>query len=620
MINNPLGSVQTAVAGDAQQQYLDTMNQLMQALESRAQPNLFQVAGALSKPTRTGNALEALGEGASEYGRQVAERDKLEPSLIQMKAGLAEKQLELRNKSDAMNLFGKALGVSPDEAMGVLASGNLQDNQLGGLLKSFPLIASKDPKVGAMLKDYIGMNVDQEKLIVEQKKLRNEAELFKDKTGNWPQWYQPDIFNITPKAPVGQTVEKPVVASTQGTEKTTKTPPVELSNLFGSNLKMTSGFGVRTLNGKEQMHGGIDLAPKDGKAGQSISSPVDGQIVMAGPMQGYGKAVVVKRDDGHMVLFGHVDPSVEVGAKIKQGDVVGKIGNMLGTTTGNHVEVKVIDPKGKPINPLDYKPFTSLVQKPVETQRPANEVLVASTDKYAGLSPQQVREQKAKDIESQRNIAEEEEKSNIGVSKTAKTEAMKEPQKLVDTITQKGNYGTTSYNNAQLQNLETLVKQNTDVMDLMYNKGVLSSLGAAAEKGIQTPWGSLSLPVFDAMIAGLPKEKVAAAKTIAQIIYEQNQNVMRAGKDIYGPQISNTDATQMAKAGFQPSDPSKYIVSLSQKMRLVNTWNNKISDVYDNWVEKNPNASPRQFFKSNDYRITVDNFNKTYSTFLKGIE
>ena len=613
MANAPLGNMQTVASGDAQQQYLDTMNQLMEALENRAQPNLFQVAGALAKPTRTGNALEALGEGASEYGRQVAEQEKLQPSLIQMKAGLAEKQLELRNKSDAMNMFGRALGVAPDEAMGVLASGNLQDNQLNGLLKSFPLIASKDAKVGSMLKDYIGMNVDQEKLIVEQKKLKNEAELFKDKTGNWPQWYQPDIFTIAPKAPIGQTTEKPVVEKTsniQGqdlfnTVKQTafnklkalgvKNPEVASqivatqamlesggrnnahNNLFG--IKAPGDKGMIELPTKEYVNGQyVDTKAKFG-ANSGIDASIDQYINM------------VKKNPKYMEALNA--PDVKTGF------------NLL--STSGYATAK----------PEDYS--KGLLNNFNKFNKP-QDVLVASTDKYVGLSPQQIREQQAKDIESQRAIAEEEAKANINLGKTTQTEAMKEPQKLVDAITQKGNYGVVSNSNTQLTHLENLIKKNKDVMDIMYDKGVLSSLGVAAEKGVQTPWGSLSLPAYDAMIAGLPKEKVAAAKEIAQIIYEQNQSIMKAGKDIYGPQISNSDATQMAKVGFQPSDPSKYILTLSQKMRLVNTWNNKISNVYDDWVENNPKASPRQFFKSDDYKITVDNFNKTYSTFLKGLQ
>ena len=613
MANAPLGNMQTVASGDSQQQYLDTMNQLMEALENRSQPNLFQVAGALAKPTRTGNALEALGEGASEYGRQVAEKEKLEPSLIQMKAGLAEKQLELRNKSDAMNMFGRALGVAPDEAMGVLASGNLQDNQLNGLLKSFPLIASKDAKVGSMLKDYIGMNVDQEKLIVEQKKLKNEAELFKDKTGNWPQWYQPDIFTIAPKAPIGQTTEKPVV------EKT--------SNIQGQDLFNTV---KQTAFGKLK-----DLGVKNPE--------VASQIVATQAMLESGG-----RNNAHNNLFGIKAPGdngmIELPTKEyingQYVDTKAKFGanSGVGARIDQYINMVKKNPKYmEALNAPDVKTgFNLLSTSGYATAKPEDyskglmsnfnrfnkpqDVLVASTDKYVGLSPQQIREQKAKDIESKRSLEEDEAKANIALGKTAQTEAMKEPQKLVDTITQKGNYGTVSYNNTQLMHLENLIKKNPDVMNIMYDKGVLSSLGVAAEKGVQTPWGNLSLPAYDAMIASLPKEKVAAAKDIAQIIYEQNQNVMKAGKDIYGPQISNSDATQMAKVGFQPSDPSKYVITLSQKMRLVNTWNNKISTVYDNWVENNPNASPRQFFKSDDYKITVDNFNKTYSTFLKGLQ
>jgi murein DD-endopeptidase MepM/ murein hydrolase activator NlpD len=597
---NPLASpIPFAGSDEASQQYLRAQDELMRALENRSQPNLFQVAGALAKPTMTGSALEALGAGASEYGRQVAEQEKLEPSLIQMRAGLAAQKYELQNRTKALGMMGQLLGSdNSQDTMEKLSTGDFTPSQLMNLVQAQPKIAMYDKNAGEIVNNLVKNLGTVQDLNIKAKaekrqgeeftfKQEKEAQDFFEKTGKFPNWYTP------PTAPQPKTQE------------TTKTPPAELSNLFGNNLKVTSGFGMRTLNGQEQMHGGIDLAPKDGKAGQPISSPVDGQVVMAGPMQGYGKAVVVKRDDGHMVLFGHVDPAVEVGTKIKQGDVVGKIGNMLGTTTGNHVEVKVLDPKGKPINPLDYKPLTSLVQKPVETQRPSNEVLVASTDKYAGLAPEKRREQESKDIDVQRELEKEKEKelfkSNLEDSKVK-----------VSTLNSLGNLQVTTDTDIDARRLAKLVSENRDVMDLMNKVG---GIGQLAQAGMQTPWGGFSLDVNSALERELSPQKQAVARQIAQLTAKLNQNVMKAGKEIYGPTISTAEGIQMAKPGFQATDPSGFILSMTQRMILQNEYNGKLKDALDDWKDTHPRETPDKFFRRSN--PIYANIIKEYTQLLK---
>jgi murein DD-endopeptidase MepM/ murein hydrolase activator NlpD len=591
---NPLASpIPFAGSDEASQQYLRAQDELMRALENRSQPNLFQVAGALAKPTMTGSALEALGAGASEYGRQVAEQEKLEPSLIQMRAGLAAQKYELQNRTKALSMMGQLLGSdNSQETMEKLSTGDFTPSQLMNLVQAQPKIAMYDKNAGEIVNNLVKNLGTVQDLNIKAKaenrqgeeftyKQMKEADEFYQKTGKYPSYYTP------PTAPQPKTQE------------TTKTPPAELSNLFGNNLKVTSGFGMRTLNGQEQMHGGIDLAPKDGKAGQPISSPVDGQVVMAGPMQGYGKAVVVKRDDGHMVLFGHVDPTVEIGTKIKQGDVVGKIGNMLGTTTGNHVEVKVLDPKGKPINPLDYKPLTSLVQKPVETQRPSNEVLVASTNKYAGLPPEEQRKQVAKDFDTERDLNklkdEKQFESSLKASETKKSilNSLGEPMVVEET-------------DNDARRLFKLVKDNRDVMDLLNQSG---GIGQLAQAGISTPWGGFSADVNTFLQRSqLSPEKQAIARQIGQLTAKLNQSIMKQGKEIYGPTIAASEAVLMSRPGFEATDASGFIMSMTQRMILQNEYIGKIKEAFDDWQQDHPRETADKFFRRS---------NSSYASIIK---
>jgi len=85
---------------ESQRKSIQEQENLYKYLEKQTQPNLFQVAGALARPTKTGNWMEALGAGTDEYGRQLAEQEKLEPSRIQMRAEISAKkyQMQLQNQ------------------------------------------------------------------------------------------------------------------------------------------------------------------------------------------------------------------------------------------------------------------------------------------------------------------------------------------------------------------------------------------------------------------------------------------------------------------------------------------------------------------------------------------
>ena len=645
---NPLASpLPFSTSDEGAQQYLQAQEKLMRALENRGQPNLYQVAGALARPTATGNALEALGAGSAEYGKQLSEQEKLEPSLIQMRAGLAAQKYQIEQEVSDRNVLQNYLQKkNPNLLMSVqeslsngepVSANDMKDlNALMPILKPGTQTHTQVKELFSQAKDIAHSNIESAQLSEQRKKNIIDA-LGPLTKANFQEYVDAGIYSPTY---INKYFNEDLIKT-----RPTQVPPSELSNLFGSNLKVTSGFGDRTLNGQEQMHGGIDLAPKDGKAGQPISSPVDGQVVMAGPMQGYGKAVVVRRDDGHMVLFGHVDPAVPVGTTIKQGDVVGKIGDMLGATTGNHVEVKVLDPKGRAIDPLSYQPFTSLVKKP--------DTLVASTDKYpptvqsttsegqgftfrpqADTEPNaEYRKLKdeayAKYVEHQRKLKEDELKSINAINESFEKEVNKTPEELINTVQTSGNHYTVTSNKTKINYLIDQVSSYKDVTNLMQKYGVFQPLAQLFQSGVQTPWGSLNLDMYNAKLASLPTKATrpdgttynpqAKAREISQLIYELNQNVMKAAKGIYGPNISNSDAIEMAKSGFKPDDPAQFIANYAAKMGVINEYNGYIASAYRKYAKTHRGAEKADFFDpdaSPEYRMLVKNFDTKYSSLL----
>lgn len=107
------------------------------------------------------------------------------------------------------------------------------------------------------------------------------------------------------------------------------------------NARLTSKFGWRVIAGKKEWHQGIDLA-STGKV--PIYASADGVVIRSGALSSYGNVVMIqhtingKRYDTN---YAHLDSiSVKVGAKVKQGQQVGIMGN-TGRSFGVHLHFEI---------------------------------------------------------------------------------------------------------------------------------------------------------------------------------------------------------------------------------------------------------------------------------------
>lgn len=131
-----------------------------------------------------------------------------------------------------------------------------------------------------------------------------------------------------------------------------------------ANGRFTSGYGMRTItvNGKKQtyFHQGDDVAPqKAGTVGAPVLAPCDMTIrrTVSGRQPGQpasnpaggslspvmsGNGILGTPDFGPFdtVAMGHFKPSVKVGQKVKQGEVIG-YGDLSGGITGPHIHLEV---------------------------------------------------------------------------------------------------------------------------------------------------------------------------------------------------------------------------------------------------------------------------------------
>ncbi len=100
-------------------------------------------------------------------------------------------------------------------------------------------------------------------------------------------------------------------------------------------------------------HHGIDYAAP---TGTPVETSGDGKVVYAGWKGGYGKYVKIKHNSTYSTVYAHlsrIGKGIRKGARVKQGQVIGKVGK-TGRVTGPHLHYEVVV-RGKVVNPLSVK-------------------------------------------------------------------------------------------------------------------------------------------------------------------------------------------------------------------------------------------------------------------------
>lgn len=120
--------------------------------------------------------------------------------------------------------------------------------------------------------------------------------------------------------------------------------------------RISSYFGGRTLGGEYNYHNGLDIVAYSGSCyGDSIKAASDGVVTVARYYDagGYGKYVVIRHADGTETYYAHMSAVlVNVGDRVQEGDVIGKIGS-TGFSTGPHLHFGVMV-NGQLVDPLPY--------------------------------------------------------------------------------------------------------------------------------------------------------------------------------------------------------------------------------------------------------------------------
>jgi len=132
--------------------------------------------------------------------------------------------------------------------------------------------------------------------------------------------------------------------------------PVPVNGTVGLPMKkgtytITSRFGNRRdpFTQVVKFHDGIDLAAPEGTP---IYTPMDGVVIHAGEINGFGNAVVIDHGNGYTTLYGHIrDGGIKVDKdeEVKAGEFIAEVGS-TGRSSGNHLHFQV-KRKGSLIDP-----------------------------------------------------------------------------------------------------------------------------------------------------------------------------------------------------------------------------------------------------------------------------
>ncbi len=114
--------------------------------------------------------------------------------------------------------------------------------------------------------------------------------------------------------------------------------------------RITSNYGIRTFNGRQEFHSGIDIGAP---SGTNILAAESGTVAFSGYMRGYGNVIILSHENGYSTVYAHNSVNlVKKGQYVTKGSIIAKVG-MTGNATGPHLHFEIRS-SGKPINPLSY--------------------------------------------------------------------------------------------------------------------------------------------------------------------------------------------------------------------------------------------------------------------------
>ena len=121
--------------------------------------------------------------------------------------------------------------------------------------------------------------------------------------------------------------------------------------------RITSPFGLRILNGKQDNHRGIDigrnLSPPQPIENANIVAIADGRVTFSQFNHSGGNMIIIDHGSNIQSRYLHNAVNlVRVGEQVRQGQTIGRVGN-TGQSFGAHLHLDIII-NGVFVNPINY--------------------------------------------------------------------------------------------------------------------------------------------------------------------------------------------------------------------------------------------------------------------------
>ena len=160
---------------------------------------------------------------------------------------------------------------------------------------------------------------------------------------------------------------------------------------YQGEVRVSSPFGWRTMNGERVYHNGIDLVGTDKTVRAVVGGVVGQSIIITDPANRtseWGNYVRVEGEDGRLYYYCHLSKRiVSRGDKVSVGDVLGIEGS-TGKSTGSHLHLEVRE-NGKSIDPtaiLGIKNIVGTVREvktAVRTNYTVNGLTICRADDFS---------------------------------------------------------------------------------------------------------------------------------------------------------------------------------------------------------------------------------------------
>lgn len=609
-------------------QYMEALNQSMQALERRMTPqtNLFNIAAGFLKPTRGGGFGESLGNASEVMGKEQSRISEEALPIAQMRAQLAGQRYEMAQRDKAMQSLNAMVNTPQvitetdlpaiSKATGIaLDDGRLKE--FVGQPRSVFMTSTGDSVVGVNAQPAINKADLNQALIASGGDPRGAMKLLFERNTKWgePSQLQKDLkYAIDASTP--PEVRKIVL------DKLTS----DAQRLGFDIFKFAAESGVQIPGGPRA--GG---APQPSASGKP-SAPFSGEIVPPAEL-----ATQLQRDfglkpdqlsldrtraqqqglyerRGQPGVYTPVNPADHPGREKFHENAI----DVPTSVPASYMEARGYyrpDPKNDPVHwvprekATDAQAGTTTAQPPAGAEAPASTGEFKYPDGTAIEIPASVPPAKRYEYAENRM---KEYQQNVEKAEASTGKIYEKKMETIATI-----------------DPSVLTKQNMDFVEAkriinnpelkpylakMFQQGLVPGAMTALNNGIKVgPW-SASVDAYDIWLRSLPAEVQAEVKRLDQIMGTAYMAAVSAKP--FGAAPSNFEDLQMKNTMATARDPYKIINNFLNEQTIANTHLIDMRNRFDEFNANKPKtAQPYGFFGTNSYKESIKTYNEDYKAY-----